>query len=97
MFIEKKEVLLHSRFKDQLDKLEDEAFTSLMDRADNYTTQRTGFDYSKTENLITMQSLKTITWRLVDYLYYCDNEMDMENRFEGIKSENIGDYSYTVK
>lgn len=97
MFIEKKEVLLHSRFKDQLDKLEDEAFTSLMDRADNYMTQRTGFDYSKTENLITMQSLKTITWRLVDYLYYCDNEMDMENRFEGIKSENIGDYSYTVK
>lgn len=97
MFIEKAEIILHSHFKKELEKIADEAFESLINRANNYITQKTRFDYSKTENPITIQSLKTITWRLVDYIYYCDNEMDMENRFEGIKSENIGDYSYTIK
>ncbi|MDT2759273.1 hypothetical protein [Enterococcus xiangfangensis] len=97
MFIKKNEILLNTRYSKQLEELTDEEFEELVSRADNYIVMRTHFDYTQTKNPLIQQSLKIITWRLVDYLYYCDNELDIENRFEGIASESIGDYSYSLK
>lgn len=97
MFIEKDEILSNSRYSEKLKKLEDTKFDELISRADNYIIMRTHFDYSKTKNILIQQSLRTITWRLVDYLFYCDTEVDMENAFDGIASESIGDYSYSLK
>jgi hypothetical protein len=97
MFIEKDEILSNSRYSEQLENLDVSKFDELISRADNYIITRTHFDYSKTENPIIRQSLKTITWRLVDYLFYCDTEVDMGNAFDGVASESIGDYSYSLK
>lgn len=97
MFIERDEILRNSRYKERLENLEPDVFDDLVARADSYTTMRTRHNYSATKNPVVQQSLKTVTWRLIDYLYFCDNETDMDNRLAGIKSESIGDYSYTVK
>lgn len=97
MFIKRDEIIQNSNYGDELDALDDEQFKEYEARADNYITVVTNKDYSQTKDRIVQQALKTATWRLIDYLFYFDNEdvEDKEKRYNGIKSENIGDYSYT--
>lgn len=97
MFIDRDEIIRQSNYGDALSQLDSEQFEEYENRADNYITMITNKDYSKTNDSILQQALKTATWRLIDYLFYFDNEdvEDKEKRYSGIKSENIGDYSYT--
>ncbi|BAK94193.1 DUF3199 family protein [Tetragenococcus halophilus] len=97
MFIDRDEIISHSNYGDELGKLDDEQLKEYENRADSYITVVTNKDYSNTDSKIIQQALRTATWRLVDYLFYFDNEdvEDKEKRYAGVKSENIGDYSYT--
>ena len=98
MFIEKDEILRNSRYSSLIESLQADKFDELLKRTDTYITIRTRKDYSETNNPLIKQTLKTITWRLMDYLFYFDNDFDMENHYAGIQSESIGgDYSYTLK
>lgn len=96
IFATKEEILNNSRYKEELEKLDDVAFQALLDRVDNYITMRTHKDYSTTTNELIKRSLKTVTWRLMDYLFYFDQE-EVSDSFSDLQSESIGDYSYTRK
>lgn len=97
MFIDREEIVSYSNYSDELENLSIEKLEEYENRADSYITVITNKDYSNTNSKIIQQALRTATWRLVDYFFYFDNEdmEDKEKRYAGVKSENIGDYSYT--
>lgn len=97
MFITIEDLKVKGRYRKQRSTMNDETLQDYLDRVDIYIESRTGCDeLAETEDLKTQKKLAIASVGVADYLYFIDHIMKQEQTMMGVKSENIGDYSYTL-
>lgn len=97
MFITIDDLKTKGRYKEQRLKMADNDLNDLLDRIDIYIESRTGCSkLEETDDPKIKKRLAIASIGVADYLYFVDNVMKIEQNMMGVKSENIGDYSYSL-
>lgn len=97
MFITTDDLKKKGRYKKQRSEMTEDDLQEILDRVDIYIEARTGCDkLEETKDLKVQKRLSIASIGVADYLYFLDHVFNQEQNMMGVKSENIGDYSYSL-